>query len=223
MICCVRSAMRARLLGRQRERLVAAVAVQRLRAAEHRGERLQRHAHDVVVRLLRGQRAAGGLRVEAQLLGARVGRAETVAHDPRPQTPRGAELGNLLEKIVVRVEEEREPLPEHVDVQSGVDTRLHIGDAVGERERHFLHGGRTGFADVIAADRDRVPLRQVALAESEDVGDDAQRGARRIDVGAARDVFLQDVVLDRAGECFGSDALPPPAATTSRAGSSPSR
>ena len=56
------------LLGRQRERFVLAVAVQRLRAAEHGRQRLQRHAHDVVVGLLRGQRAAGGLRVEAQLL-----------------------------------------------------------------------------------------------------------------------------------------------------------
>ena len=66
-----------RLLGRQRQRLVAAVAVQRLRAAEHGGQRLQRDADDVVVGLLRGQRAAGGLRVKAQLLRARAGRAES--------------------------------------------------------------------------------------------------------------------------------------------------
>ena len=31
--------------------------------------------------------------------------------------------------------------------------------------------------------------------------------ARRIDVGAARDVLLEDVVLDRAGERAGGDAL----------------
>ena len=57
-----------RLLGRERQRLVAPVAVQRLRAAEHRGERLDRDPDDVVVGLLRGQRAARGLGVEAQLL-----------------------------------------------------------------------------------------------------------------------------------------------------------
>ena len=56
-----------RVLGRQRQRLVAAVAVQRLRAAQHGGHGLQGHAHDVVVGLLRRQRAAGRLRVEAQL------------------------------------------------------------------------------------------------------------------------------------------------------------
>ena len=119
-----------RFLGRQRQRLVAAVAVQRLRAAEHRRQRLQRDADDVVVGLLRGQRAAGGLRVKAQLLRARVGRAEPIAHDARPQPPRGAELRDLLEKIVVRVEEERQPLAELVDVEPGVDRRLHVGDRV---------------------------------------------------------------------------------------------
>ena len=119
-----------RLLGRQRQRLVAAVAVQRLRPAEHRRQRLQRDADDVVVRLLRGERAAGGLRVEAQLLRARLGRAEPIAHEPRPQPPRGAELRDLLEKIVVRVEEERQPLAEAIDVEAGVERRLHVGERV---------------------------------------------------------------------------------------------
>src|SRR4051794_8378956 len=50
----------------QRECLVEAVRVERLRPAHHRGERLDRDAHGVVLRLLRGQRRAAGLRVEAQ-------------------------------------------------------------------------------------------------------------------------------------------------------------
>ena len=195
------------LLGRQRQRFVLAVAVQRLRAAKHRRQRLQRHAHDVVVGLLRGQRAAGGLRVEAQLLRARIGGAEPVAHDARPQPPRRAELGDLLEEVVVRVEEEREPLAERVHVEPGVDAGLDVGDAVRKRERHLLHGRRARLADVIPADRDRVPLRHLALAERDDVGDDPERGARRIDVGAARDVLLQDVVLDRAGQLTCVNAL----------------
>ena len=196
-----------RALGRQRQRLVAAVGVQRLRAAEHRRHRLHRDADDVVVGLLRGQRAAGGLRVEAQLLRARIGRAEAIFHDPRPQPPRRAELRDLLEEVVVRVEEERQPLPERIDVEPGLARRLDIGDRVGERERDFLHRRRSRFADVIPADRDRVPLRHFALAEREDVRDDPQRGLRRIDVGAARDVFLQDVVLNRARQLLRRHAL----------------
>ena len=54
-----------RLFRRQRQRFVHAVGVQRLRAAEHRGEALIRHAHDVVHGLLRGERHTGRLRVKA--------------------------------------------------------------------------------------------------------------------------------------------------------------
>src|SRR5438552_14029880 len=100
--------------------------MQRLRAAEHRRQRLQGDADDVVVRLLGRERAAGGLRVEAELLRARVGRAEAVAHDARPKAPGRAELRDLLEKVVVRVEEERQPLPELVDVETRVDRRLDV-------------------------------------------------------------------------------------------------
>ena len=60
------------VLARQRVGLVERIGVQRLRAAQHRGQRLQRGAHHVVVRLLPGERAAGGLRVEAQLQAALV-------------------------------------------------------------------------------------------------------------------------------------------------------
>src|SRR5581483_136409 len=50
-----------RALGRERQRLVEAVRVDRLGAAAHRGERLDRDADDVVLGLLRGQRRAAGL------------------------------------------------------------------------------------------------------------------------------------------------------------------
>ncbi len=50
-----------RFLGGERQRLVHRVGVQRLRPAEHRGHRLVGDAHDVVRRLLRGERHAGGL------------------------------------------------------------------------------------------------------------------------------------------------------------------
>ena len=79
------------MLGRQRERLVERVRVQRLRAAGDGRERLDRDAHDVVLGLLRGERRAAGLRVEAQRERLRVRRAEAFAHHPRPQ--RGAPRG----------------------------------------------------------------------------------------------------------------------------------
>src|SRR5919106_1038429 len=112
--------------------------------------------------------------MEAELLRAGIGRAEALAHDSRPESPRRAEFGDLFEKIVVRVEEEREALAETVDVEPRGDRCLHVRDAVRECEGDFLYGGGSRFANVIPADRDRVPVRQLALAEREGVGDDAQ-------------------------------------------------
>ena len=59
----VRSATCTRTVPCSYERLVVAVGVQALRAAQDGRQRLQRDADDVVVRLLR-ERAAAGLRVE---------------------------------------------------------------------------------------------------------------------------------------------------------------
>ena len=84
--------------------------------------------------------------------------------------------------------------------------RLDVGDAVGQRERDLLDGVAAGLADVVAADADGVPARHLRPAEGEDVGDEAHRRRRRIDVRAARDVLLEDVVLDRAGERAARDA-----------------
>ncbi len=55
-----------RFFGGQPERFVLGVGVQRLRAAQHRRERLQGDAHHVDVGLLRGERGAGGLHVKSQ-------------------------------------------------------------------------------------------------------------------------------------------------------------
>ena len=49
---------------RQRERFIVSVSVQRLGTAQHTRKSLNRHAHDVVQRLLYGEGYSGGLRVE---------------------------------------------------------------------------------------------------------------------------------------------------------------
>jgi hypothetical protein len=105
----------SRLFGGQRQGLVVAVGVKGLRSSEHGGECLQSGADDVVLGLLRGQRRAGGLGVEAEHPGARVLGAELVAHDVRPNAAGGAEFGDFFEEIVMRVEEEGEARSEVVD------------------------------------------------------------------------------------------------------------
>ncbi len=93
-------------LGGECQGFVHRVRVQGLAAAEHGRERLHRDPDDVVLGLLRGEHAAGGLGVEPQRERAPVAGAESLTHDPRPQAARGPELRDLLEEVVVRVEEE---------------------------------------------------------------------------------------------------------------------
>ena len=89
---------------------------------------------------------------------------------------------------------------ERIDVQPRKNGGLHVGNSVCERERELLRGICPRLADVVAAYRDRVPLRDLARAPRERVRDEPQRRTRRIDVRPARDVLFQDVVLDRSAE-----------------------
>ena len=108
-----------RLLGRQRHRLVHRVGVQRLRAAEHAGQRLDRGAHDVDLGLLRGQRHPAVWVWNRNCIERSELRAVTLPHPPRPDPTRRAVLGDLLEEVDVRVEEERQPRRERIDRQTG--------------------------------------------------------------------------------------------------------
>jgi len=68
-----------------------------------------------------------------------------VAHDACPHPAGGAELGDFLKEIVVRVEEEAEASSELVDVEPGGDGGLDVGHAVGEGEGDLLHCTRARF------------------------------------------------------------------------------
>ena len=196
------------LLRRERQDLVERVRVQRLRAAEHRGQRLDRGAHDVVHRLLRGQRHPGGLRVEPQTL--RLGRPGPVAvpQPPRPDAARGSELRHLLEQVDVRIEEERQARGERVDRQPALLPELHIGEPVGEREGELLDGGRARLADVIPGDADRVVPGDVRRAERHQVADQPQVRPGREQPFLLRRVLLEDVGLQRAAQPVDIDTLP---------------
>src|SRR4030067_1139757 len=73
-----------------------------------RRHRLEGCPYDVVLRLRGGQRRAGGLGVEAKAPRLGVAGIEALAHEARPQSACGAELGHFLEKVVVGVEEKRD-------------------------------------------------------------------------------------------------------------------
>ena len=128
-------------------------------------------------------------------------------HQLRPQHARGAQLRDLHEKIHADAEEERQPRREAVDREVCRDPGADIFDAVGKRIGEFEVGRRSGLLHVIAGDRNRIELRHMRRGVGKNIGDDAQRRLRRIDIGVAHHELFEDVVLDRAGEFFRRHAL----------------
>src|SRR3984957_4328491 len=107
----------------------------------------------------------------------------------------------------MRIEEEGKLRREIVDRESGVDCRLDVGASICQGEGYFLNVRGTGFADVVARNRNRIPVGKLLAAPRKNIGDDAHGRAKRIDVSAASDVLLENVVLDSAGETLKICAL----------------
>jgi hypothetical protein len=174
MICCVRKRDARRFFRRQRQRLVAPLQCSDCVPPSTAASACSATADDVVVGLLRGQRAAARLRVEAQLLRARLvasNRSRMMrAHSRR--AARNFAISSRKSLCALKKNDSRWPnwLTSSRRRSPPARRRSHA-----QRERDFLHRRRSGFPDVVAADRDRVPVRQLALAEREDVGDDAER------------------------------------------------
>jgi hypothetical protein len=195
------------LLAGQRQRLVEGVGVQGVGPAEHGGQRLHGRTDDVVVRLLGGQRDTGGLGVEPQPLRLLALRAVDVPHPARPDAARGAELGDLLEEVDVRVEEEGQAGREDVDVQPARQPQLHVPETVRQGVRQLLRGRRPGLADVVAGDRQRLVGGDAGRAVLHQVADEAQVRLGLEEPLLLGDVLLEDVRLQRAVEHGGVDAL----------------
>src|SRR5215813_7763583 len=155
--------------------------MKRLCSAQHAGECLDRDAHDIVEWLLDSQRDAGCLSMEAELHRALTYGAEAVAHDARPDSSGSAILGNLFEEIVVGVEKEGNARHKFLDIEPCANSPVTILNAVAQRERQFLKRGRAGFANVIAADRNRVITGNMVGTKLKGVYYQLHRGADGID------------------------------------------
>ncbi len=128
-------------------------------------------------------------------------------HQVRPQKAGRAELRHLHEEIHADRPEERQARRELVHREPRADSRAQIFDAVSQSIGEFEILGRARFLHVIAGDRDRVEFRHMLRGEGENVGNDPHRMFGRIDIGVPHHEFFQDIVLDRAGELFGGNAL----------------
>ena len=110
-------------------------------------------------------------RVGAQAQRLRVLRVE-LAHQPRPQRPGRAHLGDLHEEVHPDRPEERQPRRELVDREPRSQAGADVLDAVGQRVGELEVGRRSGLLDVVAGDRDRVEARHPLRGVLEDVADD---------------------------------------------------
>src|SRR5215510_11371408 len=99
-------------------------------------------------------------------------------HFTGPEPPRGAELSDLLQEVVVDVEEERELRSKAVHGKSGSYGSLDVGQPVIQGEGQFLHRSRSRLTDVIAADADGMPFRDLGGAVGDRIRDQAQRRPR---------------------------------------------
>jgi len=95
---------------------------------------------------------------------------------------------------------------EIVDGDAALDRLLDVGEAVLQRERELLRGGRPGLADVVAGDRHRMPARHLQRAPLDHVPQQAHRRVDREAPLLLGDVLLEDVGLDRARQLVARDA-----------------
>src|SRR5260370_30118267 len=116
-------------------------------------------------------------------------------------------LGYYYEEIVMSVEEKRKLRDKLVHFEAAAHSPFDVLEAVAQGEGQFLDGGRAGFADVIAADGNGVELGRVLNTEFKRVNHQAHGRFRGVDVFLLRNVFLHDVVLERAGNRFPVSAL----------------
>ena len=195
-----------REIGGQRDGFVERVGVQALGVAQGGGHGLDAGTGDVIKRILFGERPTRSLRVRAQRHGLGVLGVELLDH-LGPQQTTGTHLGDLHEQVFTLRPEEGETGSEGVDIDAGLDAGAQVFETVGQGVGQLQVGGGTRLLHVVTRDRDGVKLGHFLRGELEDVCDDPHRGQRRINVGVAHHVFLQDVVLDRARELVQFHAL----------------
>ena len=100
----------------------------------------------------------------------------------------------------MNVPEERQTGRERIDVQAPRNSSFNVSEPVRECKRELLRGGGTCFANVVAADRDRIPLRNVLGGPLEAVHDKSEGRLDRIHPGVLGHVLFQDVVLNRSAQ-----------------------
>ncbi|CAB4691361.1 unannotated protein [freshwater metagenome] len=130
-----------------------------------------------------------------------------VSHYARPNASCCAELSYFFQNCGARNKEEGEARGKFIDLESGRQCSANVFDSVCQCESYFLRWCSTGLRHVISGDGNGVPLWKIRLAVLEDVCDEANRFAWRINVCPARYVLLEHIILNGALEVCRCDPL----------------
>ena len=198
---------------RQAERLVPRGQLERAAtgiAAERHAERLEEDPPGVVLRLLLGEPERVHLHAVPEEAVLRVRHAVAIAGDRVPHRDERPHLAHLLDEADAGVHEERDAADGLLELLGGEAAALADGvehrHGVGEREGELLRRRRSRLLQMVGADVRGVPPRNAMQAVVVHVDDQLHRGPRRKDVGPARQVLLDDVVLRGALEDLRVDA-----------------
>ena len=190
---------------REAERLVPRRQLQRATAgvaAERDAERFEEDPPGVVLGLLFGEPQTVDLHAVAEAAEARVLDAVALAGDLVPELREGAHLRHLFDEANAGIDEKADAADDGLEALicdvPALTNLIEDADRVGEREGELLRRRRPGLLKVVAADVGGVPLRDLLQAVLVCLGDQPQARVRGKDVGAARQVLLDDVVLRRA-------------------------
>ena len=168
------------------------------------GEHGQKDAIDVVLWLLLGQAERVDLHAVAEAPQRRIGHAVALLGDLVPQIDEGAHLAHLGDEADAGIDEEADAADHARKIGIGDFTGcldlVEHGLGGGEREGELLGGRGSRLLQMIGADIGGIPFRHHARGVDDHVLDQPQRRRGREHIGAAREIFLEDVVLHRAGE-----------------------
>jgi len=138
------------------------------------------------------------------------GNGVTLAADFIPEFSEGPHLAHFGNETDAGIHKERHA-PNHFREGRGTDfgfCRIKHGQSGGQCKSQFLNGRGPCLLQMIGADIHGIPFRQIACGKGNHIGGEFQGGPGRKHMGAAREIFLDDVVLGGAGQLVAWNALP---------------
>jgi hypothetical protein len=127
--------------------------------------------------------------------------------DPVPKTHERPHLAQLFDEPDPGVAEERDA-SHHIGHALGLHVhRVEHRDRIRQRKGDLLNRRGSRLLEVVGADVDRIPSRNLIDGELDHVGRQPHRGLGWKDVGPAREVFLDDVVLSRPLKLLSRDSV----------------